>query len=78
MRREQRVWRGAGTRRPGWRMKWLGVKGEGRLLDFKGASLAAIGGDGRPVELCSVSLLAGDDRATLGAHFWHFRFGIEP
>jgi hypothetical protein len=35
VRREQRVWRGAGARRPDWRMKWLGVKGEGRLLDLK-------------------------------------------
>jgi hypothetical protein len=47
-------------------------------LPFKEASPAAIGRDGRPAELWSVSLLAGDGRTTLGAHFWHFPFGIEP
>jgi hypothetical protein len=35
VRREQRVWRGVGARRPDWGMKWLGLKGEGRLLDLK-------------------------------------------
>jgi hypothetical protein len=47
-------------------------------LPFKEASPAAIGRDGRPAELWSVSLLAGDARATLDRCFWHFPFGIGP
>ena len=47
-------------------------------LPFKEASPAAIGRDGRPAELWSVSLLAGDGRTTFDGCFWHFPFGIEP
>jgi hypothetical protein len=47
-------------------------------MPFKETSPAAIGRNGRPTELWSVSLLRGDGRTTLDAHFWHFPFGIEP
>ena len=48
-------------------------------LPFKEASPTAIGGHGRhAAELWHVSLLAGDDRATLDGCVWHYSFGIEP
>jgi hypothetical protein len=46
-------------------------------LPFKEASPTAIGGRGRhAAELWHVSLLAGDDRATLDGCVWYFSFGI--
>jgi hypothetical protein len=82
-----------GTREPSWEMTAMGGacccrEGEGGRrgeegsravgLPFKEVSPAAIGRDGRPAELWSVSLLAGDGRATLDGCFWHFPFGIGP
>jgi hypothetical protein len=58
---------------------WRGEEGSrAGGLPFKEASPAAIGRDGRTAELWHVSLLVGDDRATLDGCFWYIPFGIGP
>jgi hypothetical protein len=56
-----------------------GRKEEGMLLDLKRRRWQPLVGAGDNQQSSEQdSLLAGDGRTTLDAHFWHFPFGIEP
>jgi hypothetical protein len=75
-----REWRGSSVEHGEGLCTTWGRKGAGQVLPFlKGVLAAAIGGRGRhAAELRSRQPAAAGGRATLGAHFWHFPFGIEP
>jgi hypothetical protein len=77
---ESREWRGSSVEHGEGLCTAWGRKGAGQVLPFlKGVLAAAIGGRGRhAAELRSGQPAAAGGRATLGAHFWHFPFGIEP
>jgi hypothetical protein len=56
-----------------------GRKEDGMLLDLKRRRWQPlVGAGGNPQSSEQDSLLAGDGRTTLDAHFWYFPFGIEP
>jgi hypothetical protein len=52
--------------------------GRGGLPPLKGCLLQPLVGWATAAELTSRQPAAAGGRAILGAHFWHFPFGIEP